>query len=373
MNDRAVKLAAVCTGSLVVFIAGAGRADSQISPGDASIAGIGAGSAVNVPGEVFPVLERPVDPAPKGSARVVHAVEPAQVWRRGTFDSVQVNVDNGGNNIVGDAANEPSIAIDPTDPDTIIIGWRQFDTIADSFRTSGYAYSHDGGQTWTFPGVLEPGEFSSDPVLDFDLDGNIYYNGLQPNRGPGDWACYIYKTFDGGLTWPQEVYAFGGDKQWMSIDRTGGIGTGNLYMHWSPFAGCCDDNLFTRSTDGGLTFMPPVPLPQNPFFGTQTVGPDGELYIVGGINYPVGPFVVLRSDNAKNPAVTPTFPLLGPLGVLPLPTKWVIRIGEPVALDHLEPDAASDELLVSRLTEELRSQIQSLVEVGLSDRESIWG
>jgi 1-acyl-sn-glycerol-3-phosphate acyltransferase len=71
--------------------------------------------------------------------------------------------------------------------------------------------------------------------------------------------------------------------------------------------------------------------------------------------------------------VTPTFPLLGPLGVLPLPSKWVIRVGKPLALDHLEPDAASDELLVSRLTEELRSQIQSLVEIGLSDRESTWG
>ena len=36
--------------------------------------------------------------------------------------------------------------------------------------------------------------------------------------------------------------------------------------------------------------------------------------------------------------VTPTFPLLGPLGFLPLPTKWVIRIGEPLALGHLTPD-----------------------------------
>ena len=35
--------------------------------------------------------------------------------------------------------------------------------------------------------------------------------------------------------------------------------------------------------------------------------------------------------------VTPTFPLLGPLGFLPLPTKWVIRIGEPIALGHLGP------------------------------------
>jgi 1-acyl-sn-glycerol-3-phosphate acyltransferase len=70
--------------------------------------------------------------------------------------------------------------------------------------------------------------------------------------------------------------------------------------------------------------------------------------------------------------VTPTFPLLGPLGLLPLPTKWVIRIGEPMFIDHLEPDAASDELLISRMTEELRSQIQTLVDTGLSDRQSVW-
>lgn len=70
--------------------------------------------------------------------------------------------------------------------------------------------------------------------------------------------------------------------------------------------------------------------------------------------------------------VTPTFPALGPLGAVPLPSKWIIRVGEPIAFDHLEPDASEDELLVARLTEELRTQIQSLVDVGLSDRESIW-
>jgi 1-acyl-sn-glycerol-3-phosphate acyltransferase len=71
--------------------------------------------------------------------------------------------------------------------------------------------------------------------------------------------------------------------------------------------------------------------------------------------------------------VTPTFPLLGPLGFLPLPTKWVIRIGEPLALGHLAPESAADELLISRLTENLRAQIQSLVDVGLAERESVWG
>jgi len=71
--------------------------------------------------------------------------------------------------------------------------------------------------------------------------------------------------------------------------------------------------------------------------------------------------------------VTPTFPLFGPLGALPLPSKWVIRVGRPVSFGGLSPDAATDELLLSRLTEELRSEIQALVRIGLDARESVWG
>jgi len=96
----------------------------------------------------------------------------------GEFTSIQVNVDEFGNNIPGDAANESSIAIDPTNPNNIVIGWRQFDTIASNFRQAGVAYSHDGGETWTFPGVLDPGQFRSDPVLDSDVAGNFYYYSL---------------------------------------------------------------------------------------------------------------------------------------------------------------------------------------------------
>ena len=70
--------------------------------------------------------------------------------------------------------------------------------------------------------------------------------------------------------------------------------------------------------------------------------------------------------------VTPTFPLLGPLGALPLPTKWVIRIGAPVELSDLAPGAGSDALLLSRLTEDLRAEIQALVDTGLRARESVW-
>src|ERR1035438_7971714 len=94
------------------------------------------------------------------------------------FTMVQVNVDANGHNIVGDAANEPSLAIDALNHNKMTIGWRQFDNINSNFRQAGYAYTTDGGQTWTFPGRIETGIFRSDPVLGSDSTGKIYYNSL---------------------------------------------------------------------------------------------------------------------------------------------------------------------------------------------------
>jgi len=53
--------------------------------------------------------------------------------------TTQVNVNASGQNIVGDAANEPNIAVDPLNPDRIVIGWRQFDNVNSSFRQAGWA------------------------------------------------------------------------------------------------------------------------------------------------------------------------------------------------------------------------------------------
>src|SRR5260370_1180315 len=87
----------------------------------------------------------------------------------------QVNVDPNGLNIPGDAANEPSLAVDPLAPNRITVGWRQFDSAASNFRQAGRGYSRDGGRTWINPGPLDPGHFRSDPCLRADNNGNIYY------------------------------------------------------------------------------------------------------------------------------------------------------------------------------------------------------
>ncbi len=243
----------------------------------------------------------PFDPPWPRTGPVVTA-PPVRVVRV-SFESVQVNVDENGNNIVGDAANEPSIAVDPTDPDRIVIGWRQFDDVRSNFRQAGVAYSHDAGRTWTFRGVLTPGVFRSDPVLGSDADGNFYFYSLED-----DWTCDMFKSADGGLSWSKPVYAYGGDKAWFAIDRTDGIGRGNIYGAWD-YAGCCEPYRFSRSIDGAASFQEPIRLLGNPIWGTVDIGIDGEVFIAGVKRSERSIFLLTRSSDAKNRETVPTFDL----------------------------------------------------------------
>ena len=252
--------------------------------------------------------ERPRDPWIPGPGTPPRGYRPLPAPPTvGPYVSIQANVDACGNNIPGDAANEPSIAVDPTAPNRIVLGWRQFDNVESDFRQAGWAWSRDGGRTWAFPGVLEPGVFRSDPVLDSDATGNLYYMSL--SRPGGEFMLDLFISGDGGMTWGAPTPAFGGDKEWVVIDRTGGLGDGHIYTAWqraSPFF----PNQFTRSIDGGASFEPPIPLPSMPVFGTLTVASDGALY-VSGTDFPADPdeFHVLRSDDAQDPGVGPTFAL----------------------------------------------------------------
>jgi 1-acyl-sn-glycerol-3-phosphate acyltransferase len=69
--------------------------------------------------------------------------------------------------------------------------------------------------------------------------------------------------------------------------------------------------------------------------------------------------------------VTPTFPLLGPVGLLPAPTKWKIAFGAKIDLNY-GPEAAEDEILVGRLAEQVRGTIQSMLDRGVGERHSIF-
>jgi len=70
--------------------------------------------------------------------------------------------------------------------------------------------------------------------------------------------------------------------------------------------------------------------------------------------------------------LTPTFPWLGPLGLVPLPSKWYIEFGTPIHTEHLDPDAAEDASVVFDLADRVRETIQSTLYRLLVQRRSVW-
>jgi len=67
-----------------------------------------------------------------------------------------------------------------------------------------------------------------------------------------------------------------------------------------------------------------------------------------------------------------TFPWLGLLGFVPLPTKWYIDFGRPIPMDSYGPDAASNLVLVSQLSDQVRNTVQEMVYSRLAQRRSIF-
>jgi 1-acyl-sn-glycerol-3-phosphate acyltransferase len=120
----------------------------------------------------------------------------------------------------------------------------------------------------------------------------------------------------------------------------------------------------------------------------QRFGRGGFVQAAVRCSVPIIPVTIIGSEeihpvlgNAKTVArmlnlpyfpLTPTFPWLGPLGLLPLPSKWYIEFGEPIGTDELTPDAAEDSALVFDLTDRVRETIQSSIYRLLIQRRSVW-
>ncbi len=56
--------------------------------------------------------------------------------------------------------------------------------------------------------------------------------------------------------------------------------------------------------------------------------------------------------------ITPLFPWFGALGLVPLPSKWLIEFGEPIRSDEIDPEEADDPMVVFELTDQVRETIQ---------------
>jgi elongation factor P hydroxylase len=243
-------------------------------------------------------LEKYDNPPPLAPAV---GTSPALISQFGPYTSYQVNVNANGNNIVGDAANEPSICVDPTNGNKMSIGWRQFDSVSSNFRQAGFAHTINGGRTWISAGVLQHNVFRSDPVLNSDNVGHFFYLSLLQTFFDDLW-----RSLNGGQAWAYIAPADGGDKEWFTIDKTNSTGHGFQYQYWSSDGNNFAGRQFTRSTNGGLTWMNPINIPNSPVWGTLDVDSNGNLFI-SGVNLTTNQIWCIRSTNAKNGAVVPTF------------------------------------------------------------------
>jgi 1-acyl-sn-glycerol-3-phosphate acyltransferase len=124
--------------------------------------------------------------------------------------------------------------------------------------------------------------------------------------------------------------------------------------------------------------------PYNQRYRMQRFGRGGFVEVALRTGSPIVPVAVVGSEEiypklGESPVaarilrapffpLTPTFPWLGPLGTIPLPSKWRIEFCEPIDTSAYGPDAADDRALVLELSEQVREVIQGKVVENLVKR-----
>ncbi|MGH2556524.1 MAG: 1-acyl-sn-glycerol-3-phosphate acyltransferase [Actinomycetota bacterium] len=120
----------------------------------------------------------------------------------------------------------------------------------------------------------------------------------------------------------------------------------------------------------------------------QRFGRGGFVELALKARAPIVPVAIVGSEeiypmihNAKTLArvggfpyfpITPFFPWLGPLGLIPLPSKWIIEFGPPIRTDQYDEDAWQDGMLVFDLTDRIRDTIQQMLYVNLMKRRGVF-
>jgi hypothetical protein len=207
---------------------------------------------------------------------------------------------------------ELSVAINPTDPDNVVVVSLAAGPPGGP-GTTNYAYvSKDGGQTWTTVSQPNPdGRTQGDDAVTFDSRGRAYrtyisFDGIRVSRPPlARNGIFVSRSEDGGDSWGAPVPVVDHintvepfeDKPWLTADNVPGSPyQGNVYLAWTRFDVYGSDSpndstqiLFSRSVDGGESFSVPIRISDSGGDALDSddtvegavpaVGPGGEVYV----------------------------------------------------------------------------------------------
>src|SRR5256714_12947594 len=197
---------------------------------------------------------------------------------------------------------EPSIAINPANPQQVVAAYQD---------NAHIAYSVDAGRHWQLATGVESTKYrvSGDVSVPFDNEGRAYicYIAFDKLGTYNYWAhnssrngIYVRRSLDGGATWepadiaateqPDRLNVPWEDKPYIVADTSRGRHAGNLYIGWTRWTLIDSQLLFVRSTDHGRTWSKPIEidtvrgLPRDDNGAIEgfdaAVAPDGTLYAV---------------------------------------------------------------------------------------------
>ena len=226
-----------------------------------------------------------------------------------------VDSNDGGNRRQG---NEPTVAIDPTNPSLVVAGWNDYCMTDLAAGWMGLGFSTDGGQSWqdsTLPGYpldnsaegsaspLKGRTDSGDPLVAFDNDGRLFVGGIAFNRalpqngsifvatygaGPGPSGVsgqlpkdYLRTRIVGKAGTPALTGIFQ-DKPQMEVDRSSASAhEDNVYICWSKFQGNGRNKIYVaHSTNHGASFTQGIIVSDGYVQGCDVaVEHDGDVYV----------------------------------------------------------------------------------------------
>ena len=199
-------------------------------------------------------------------------------------DPVKVTACNGAPQLgvlYRNSESEPHLAVNPINVSNMIAGWHQDRWSTGAAQSLGAAYTVDGGATWrqvripftrcsgAAPGSAGDYERGSDPWISFSPNGTAHYMALVENTATSDGAMVTARSTDGGATWSapvviashksqdQTLRSLFHDKNTITADP---FDPQVVYATWTLFRTGVTSIMFSRSSDGGRTWSPAIPI-----------------------------------------------------------------------------------------------------------------